>query len=438
MNRQTEKYDEIISSLQREFIEQDLIMQKWGENQEKEQMVLMNQLSLIEQENKQLQEHLNKINQNKRQMEELNIYLSREIEQKEQFMQKINEYENQMLVYTDMIEKANVQIEILSSDNTKTKHNLKSALREKKKISGKYEKKKEEYKFLEKELIKTKELFQILEKEKQSLLQDMNIKVEEFITLENKVKELEKLNNKMLVLFEEDQKKNEQLVQDKVSELASAEQKIQELEKKNKELITIIENERKEKTRIIKSLQSKEPEEVISQSVVTEISDSPTLRNNLTEYDDPKEKKNTAPIAEPIVKKEANSVINDPKEKVKTKNLNKEQLEIVNLFVSADRTERMEVRVPVDKYKEYCLALKFLEYRWYQANTNQIETKGESDLAWSEIYVEESAEFFEELEKIVKIPMLSKKYVMMDKEVMLRLKAYKALADYIERHYFKS
>ena len=92
----------------------------------------------------------------------------------------------------------------------------------------------------------------------------------------------------------------------------------------------------------------------------------------------------------------------------------------------------------VDEYREYRLSLKFLEYRWYQANIMQMNATGKSELTWSEIYVSESGEFFEDLETLVKIPFLSKKYVIMDNEVYLRLKAYQALSDYLERRYFRS
>lgn len=451
------EYDSDIKSKFNRFLEQDSITNEWNNHLLKDEQALMDQLSVIEEENRQLQEYLDRLQRTKYDLETpikaeefgstdfmgvakeanttLQTTLNSTIQQKEGHQKEIkrlrklvksleNENKNLKGSLQDIkIEKAELQqtiqtdtkeleTKIFEQDqklviSSTNEYKLKATIEE-------LTKEKEACEDANIELKQTN--YELTDKLSRASLEKENAqkKLEEqesnYWDLEKKLKEWINKSHELEVALSEERKAKEELEQGTVVEnehLVSLNTKL------NEENIYLQE----ESNRLMKEVNR------LSDRVMTlqQFVDQNLLDEQGELFEEPKSAK---------AKYEDDSV-----EAVKKKY---DENGILKLFQEADEAKAEDMKVPVEEYREYRLALKFLEYRWYQANVMQMNATGKSELAWSEIYVNESSEFFEDLETLVKIPFLSKKYVIMDNEVLLRLKAYQALSDYLERRYFRS
>ncbi|MGX4686704.1 hypothetical protein JNUCC83_07360 [Vagococcus sp. JNUCC 83] len=487
-----DQQDMIIESLQDKLLEQDKIVNQWSENQDREQRALMEQLDLIEKENQLLQKNLERVQQKKTTSfgngERKNVNPQVGSYNERQSNHKSDDYRQKFNVLSKELGDANKLISDLEQNNTVLTSTLEKVSDSKNILAEKEEKQSKELKSLKERLVslknQNKELSENLEQEKiekDALREQLQQDTKEFestiayqeqqlvmastteFKMQATIDELTIEKNEQVVLIQEIKFEKES-VQNQLDKLAMEKENISEqleeqkssyweLEKKLKKWIDksqLAESNLEEERNRSEANQSSLQNDVINLRQLNQrLGEENTYYQNemkrlLKEVNRLSDRvaylqkfvdQTLVEEQEEGMDEHSKTVFDNIEDKRKKRY---DDQGILKLFQKADDAETVDVKVPVEEYREYRLSLKFLEYRWYQANIMQVNATGESELAWSEVYVSESGEFFEELENLVKIPLLSKKYVIMDKEVLLRLKAYQALSDYLERRYFKS
>ncbi|MGY3703501.1 hypothetical protein BW731_08960 [Vagococcus martis] len=477
--------DSVIDSLHDKLLEQDKRVKQWSDKQDREQQALMAQLDAIENENRLLQENLDRIQTNDYSGFQTQNALKDKVENNEH--QSI-EYREKFKVLSQELGQANKLISELEHNNTVLSSSLEQMTETKNALSVKEQEQSKELATIKERLTHAESEVQQL---KESLEQEQSEKIRVFEQLQSDTREFESTiayQEQQLVTasttefkmqstideltmekgeqqalmqalrLEKDSVKNEldKVVVEKeniIHRLEEQKQSYWELEKKLKEWI--------EKSQETESLLEEERErsEFNQSSLISDAANLRELNEKLNEenlyYQGEMRRllKEVNRLSDRVAYlqqfvdqtlveekgemiEEVSKINNDVEEEKRKKRYDDQG--ILKLFQKADDADSEDIKVPIEEYREYRLSLKFLEYRWYQANIMQVNATGESELTWSEVYVSESGEFFEDLENLVKIPLLSKKYVIMDKEVLLRLKAYQALSDYLERRYFKS
>lgn len=472
--------DKIIDTLQKKIAEQDDLVNQWSKEQDKEQKTLMEQLDIIEKENNDLLRYLdtfqdNKILPKKEQLED--IYPTKNEENHQNYSILSNELANAKKLISDL-ENNNKLLSLTL--NKASKKNRQLTISENKQVD---EIKDLQLKVTELETENTtlKNLYQKEQDDKAQLINQAQLDTKEF---EEKIAEQER----QLLLVSNASFKMQAEIDELVSKKTESDLLIDELKEENHSVKNKLDQESVEKDNVLRTLEEqkksywqleKKLKEWIDKSQVMEQQleeqhnkyelDTSSMLNDLTNLKELNQKLSEENIYYQNEMRRLLKEVNRLSDRVaylqqfvdqtlfeeqediseSTDLINEEKIEeeqairydeddILDLFQQADDAEVGDVKVPVEEYREYRLSLKFLEYRWYQANIMQVNDTGKSELNWSEHYVSEANEFFEELENLVKIPLLSKKYVIMDKEIKLRLKAYQALSDYLERRYFKS
>lgn len=490
-----DQQDLMIESLQDKLLEQDKIVKQWSENQDKEQQALMEQLDLIEKENQLLQNNLERVQQKKtsslgvdRQNNSINQLTHSNNER--QLSHKSDDYRQKFNVLSKELGDANKLISDLEQNNTVLTSTLEKVSNSKNILAEKEQKQSKELKELRENLVslkqQNKELSETLEQErieKDSLLEQLQQDTKEFestiayqeqqlvmastteFKMQATIDELTIEKNEQTASMQEI-KLEKEAVQNQLDKVMVEKENISERLEEQKEAYWELEKKLKgwiEKSQLAESSLEEERNrsEANQSSLENDVISLRQLNQKLSEENTYYQNEMRRLLKEvnrlsdrvaylqkfvdqTLIEEQEEVVEENTKESfddIETEDKRKKRYDdqgILKLFQKADDAEVADVKVPVEEYREYRLSLKFLEYRWYQANIMQVNATGESELAWSEVYVSESGEFFEELENLVKIPLLSKKYVIMDKEVLLRLKAYQALSDYLERRYFKS
>ncbi|UUV97928.1 hypothetical protein [Vagococcus luciliae] len=472
--------DKIIDTLQKKIAEQDDLVNQWSKEQDKEQKTLMEQLDIIEKENNDLLRYLdtfedNKILPKKERLED--IYPTKNDENHQHYSNLSNELAHAKKLISDL-ENNNKLLSLTL--NKASKKNRQLTISENKQVD---EIKDLQLKVTELETENTtlKNLYQKEQDDKAQLINQAQLDTKEF---EEKIAEQER----QLLLVSNASFKMQAEMDELVSKKTESDLLIDELKAENHSVKNKLDQESVEKDNILRTLEEqkksywqleKKLKEWIDKSQVMEQQleeqhnkyelDTSSMLNDLTNLKELNQKLSEENIHYQNemrrLLKEVNRLsdrvaylqqfvdqtlveeqedISESKDLINEEKIEEEQAirydedDILDLFQQADDAEVGDVKVPVEEYREYRLSLKFLEYRWYQANIMQVNDTGKSELNWSKHYVSEANEFFEELENLVKIPLLSKKYVIMDKEIKLRLKAYQALSDYLERRYFNS
>lgn len=472
--------DKIIDTLQKKVAEQDALVNQWSKERDKEQKTLMEQLDIIEKENNDLLRYVdtfqdNKILPKKEQLED--IYPTKNDESHQRYSILSNELTNAKHLISELQHNNNLLSLTL---NETSKKNRQLTISENKQVD---EIKDLQLKLteLETENSTLKNLYQKEQDDKAQLINQAQLDMKEF---EEKIAEQER----QLVLVSNDSFKLQAKIDELVSKKTESDLLIDELKEENHSVKNKLDQESVEKDNVLRTLEEqkksywqleKKLKEWIDKSQGMEQQleeqlnkyelDTSSMLNDLTNLKELNQKlseeKNYYQNEMRQLLKEVNrlsdrvaylqqfvdqTLVEEQEDNSEgTDLINEEKIEeeqairydeddILDLFQQADDAEVEDVKVPVEEYRTYRLSLKFLEYRWYQANIMQVNDTGKSELNWSKHYISEANEFFVELENLVKIPLLSKKYVMMDKEIKLRLKAYQALSAYLERRYFKS
>ena len=458
------EYDSDRNDFTSQFLKQDSIIQEWQNNHEQDEKALMDQLSLIEKENRQLQQYLDKLQQ-------INFELPTVSElsntHSTDYFSATNEgtstWQSSYNSTSKSKEKSSSQKDSHHKENKRLRKIIKDLENEAKQLRETIQEEQLEKTNLQKKIqLETKELESKIFEQEQKLVIASADEFKYKATIEELTKEKDNFEDANLELKQANYELTDKLSR-AVTEKASAEKKLEEqettywdLEKKLKEWINksheleVALGEEKKKIEELNQGAVLENEHLVSLNTklndeniylqeeanrlmkeVNRLSDRVVTLQHFVDQSLLEEQEEILDESSPLKLK----IEDDSPEMVRKKY---DENGILKLFQEADDAEAQDMKVPIDDYREYRLSLKFLEYRWYQANIMQMNATGKSELTWSEIYVNESSEFFEDLEDLVKIPLLSKKYVIMDNEVLLRLQAYQALSDYLERRYFRS
>lgn len=482
--------DSVIESLHDKLLEQDKRVKQWSDKQDREQQALVAQLDTIENENRLLQENLDRI--------QMDDYFSPQ--QQHVLKDKVENNGHQSIEYREKckelsqkLDQANKLISELEHNNAVLSSSLEQMTETKNELSVKEQEQSKELATIKEHLTHAKSEIEQL---KESLEQEQSEKIRVFEQLQNDTREFEATithQEQQLVIasttefkmqstineltmekgeqqalmqalrLEKDSVKNELdkvLVEKEniIDRIEEQKQSYWELEKKLKEWI--------EKNQKIESLLEEERNrsEINQSNLISDVAHLRELNEKLSEENSYYQSEMSRILKEvnrlsdrvvyleqfiersffneqlEVLEKNDTNDNDRPKERQSDKKSKEHYNDqgILNLFQKADDADEEDVKVPIEEYREYRLSLKFLEYRWYQANIMQANTLSKIELSWCNFYVSESVDFYKDLENLVKMPLLSKNYVIMEKEILLRLKAYQALSRFLERHYFES
>lgn len=452
------EYDSDRNDFTSQFLKRDLIIQEWQNNHEQDEKALMDQLMLIEKENRQLQQYLDKLQQTNFELPTVSeLKKSHSIDYFSATSEERTTWQSNYKSLSEEKEKLSLQKDNYLKENKRLRKSIKDLENEVKQLSETIQEEQIEKKKLQQKIqVDIKELeSKVFEQEKKLVIAS----ADEFkykAMIEELTKEKGNFEDANLELKQANSELIDKLSR-AVTEKASVEKKLEEqettywdLEKKLKEWINnsheleVALAEEKEKIEELNQGANLEKEYLVS--INTKLND----KNNYLQEEANQLKKEVNHLNNRLLTLQSFVDKNLQEEQDTIKELTKSRMKfkedsrrnysessILKLFQKADEAVVQDIKVPIEDYREYQLSLKFLEYRWYQTNIMQMNATGKSELTWSEIYVNESIDLFEGLEDLVKIPLISKKYVIMDNEVLLRLQAYQALSDYLERCYFR-